>query len=319
MNIEAIKTKSRSRNGVGKADKFKFADVYITKADVLKAARETVSLAVDALTSKMKPVTTKLGSSKYEWAIDFGSPVKIAQVRPDSVLPDAQPKPQRIVVDYPSVSSRKASTKGSFDPYAAARLKKKYGLKCRSRSSKRSIDDPTPTASDIEIIETPGLGAASPPAPAAAPPLPAPDADLDKPRGRGRPVIDRLCSQLEDLDVVKKMKLIYKRIYNQAIEKAKQLSQFVVCFLCGLFRIVDYEDDYGRVAHYHRLLKHHFRRSVVPSLRSLQERVRWLKDKTQAFFRNINDRAEEALHQKWERLEEAIYGHLLQLCPELAK
>lgn len=140
----------------------------------------------------------------------------------------------------------------------------------------------------------------------------------DTPRGRGRPVIEQLCSKFRDAAIWPMAKTIFRKIYNYSIQKATNLAQYLVCFLCSLFRIHDTEEVYGRVGHFHRLIKEHFSQKMMPALRTLQTRVRWLKDKTQTFFRNKKDEVEEAQHRAWEALEEKIFGHMVELAPQFA-
>lgn len=140
----------------------------------------------------------------------------------------------------------------------------------------------------------------------------------DTPRGRGRPVVEQLCSKFRDAAIWPMAKTIFRKIYNYSIQKATNLAQYLVCFLCSLFRIHDTEEVYGRVGHFHRLIKEHISQKMMPSLRNLQTRVRWLKDKTKAFFRNKKEEAEENLHKAWEALEEKIFGHMVVLAPQFA-
>lgn len=140
----------------------------------------------------------------------------------------------------------------------------------------------------------------------------------DKPRGRGRPVIEQLCSKFRDATIWPMAKTIFRKIYNYSIQKATNLVQYLVCFLCSLFRIHDTEEVYGRVGHFHRLIKEHFSQKMMPAVRTLQTGVRWLKDKTKAFFRNKKEEVEEARHRAWEALEEKIFGHMVELAPQFA-
>lgn len=140
----------------------------------------------------------------------------------------------------------------------------------------------------------------------------------DKPRGRGRPVIEQLCSKFRDAAIWPMAKTIFRKIYNYSIQKATNLIQYLVCFLCSLFRMHDTEEVYGRVGHFHRLIKEHFSQKMMPAVRTLQTGVRWLKDKTKAFFRNKKEKVEEARHKAWEALEEKIFGYMVELAPQFA-
>ena len=135
-------------------------------------------------------------------------------------------------------------------------------------------------------------------------------------RGRGRPVIEQLCSMFRDAAIWPMAKDVFKRIYHKAITTATNLTQYLVCFICALFRVVKTEEPYGRIEHFHRLLKGYLKK--LPAVRTLQSGVQWLKDKTKTFFRCAKRQAEEAKHKAWETLEEIIFGHIGNLAPQYA-
>lgn len=142
-----------------------------------------------------------------------------------------------------------------------------------------------------------------------------PPNEEDEPRGRGRPTIKRLCSLFRDEKIWPLAKDIFRKIYQESIQKAVNLTQYLVCFVCSIFRISKTEVIDGRVAHFHRLMKEHFQKKVMPSLRKLQQGVQWLRDKTKTFFRNKNSEKEELRHQAWEALTQQILGHLGEFAP----
>lgn len=146
---------------------------------------------------------------------------------------------------------------------------------------------------------------------------PPPDEE-DEPRGRGRPMIKQLCSLFRDERIWPLAKDIFRKIYQKAIGTATCLTQYFVCFVCSLFRIAKTEVIDGRVAHFHRLMKDHIRKKMMPSLRTLQHGVQWLRDKTKTFFRNNNSEKEELRHQAWEALVQLISGHMVELIPQYA-
>lgn len=135
-------------------------------------------------------------------------------------------------------------------------------------------------------------------------------------RGRGRPVIEQLCSMFHDAAIWPMAKDVFKRIYHKAITTATNLTQYLVCFICALFRVVKTEEPYGRIEHFHRLLKGHLEK--LPAVRTLQTGVQWLKDKTKTFFRCAKRQAEEAKHKAWEALEKIIFGHIGNLASQYA-
>jgi len=143
----------------------------------------------------------------------------------------------------------------------------------------------------------------------------------DKPRGRGRPVITRLCSKFKDAAVWSMAKTIFHKIYHESIQLATNLAQYLVCFFCSLFRVADLDDSSGCVTHYYNIMKEHFSKAIMPAKRTLQFGVQWLMDKKQIFFRSSKEKLrekEEAKHKLWEKIEEEIYGHMVQLAPEFA-
>lgn len=146
---------------------------------------------------------------------------------------------------------------------------------------------------------------------------PAPDVN-DKPRGRGRPVVTQLCSMFRDAAIWPMVKTIFRRIYKKSIQQATNLAQYLTCFLCGLFRIAETEEPYGKVSYFHKLMKGHFTKAMMPAVRTLQTGVQWLKDKTKTCFRCAKQTQEEAKHKAWEVLEDIIYGHLVELAPQYA-
>ena len=145
------------------------------------------------------------------------------------------------------------------------------------------------------------------------------DCPLEVPqkRKRGRPLLKQLCSKFSDAAIWPMAQTIFTRIYNYTIEKATDIEQFLVCMFCSLFRICDTDDPYGRVSYFHKLLGLNLK-DIMPAKRTLQEGVRWLKDKSQKFFRNLKPEVEEIKHKAWERLEEKIYGIMVELTPQFA-
>lgn len=138
----------------------------------------------------------------------------------------------------------------------------------------------------------------------------------DKPKKEGRPVIQQLCSKFKDASIWSMVKTVFRNIYHESILKAKSVVQYLVCFFCSLFRIVETDEPYGRVTHFYRLMEAHLSTKILHSVRTLQDRVRWLTDK--AFVRFKNTKKEEDVRKSWENLEEIIYGQLVALAPQYA-
>lgn len=99
-------------------------------------------------------------------------------------------------------------------------------------------------------------------------------------RKRGRPFLKQLCSKFSDAAIWPMAQTIFSKIYNYTIEKATDIAQFLVCMVCSLFRICDDQECYGRVSYFHRLMQGHLK-GKMPALRTLQDKVRWLQDKSQ--------------------------------------
>lgn len=143
----------------------------------------------------------------------------------------------------------------------------------------------------------------------------------ETPRKKGRPIIKRLCSKFSDASIWPMVKNIYQKIYNYSIQKATNLTQYLVCFICGLFRVNDTDEVDGHISHFHRIVKEYISKSAMPSIRKLQQGVQWLRDKKQIWFRSLKDAArdkEEARHKKWEIMEDQIYRMLQEVAPQYA-
>lgn len=139
-----------------------------------------------------------------------------------------------------------------------------------------------------------------------------------KKSGRGRPMINRLCSLFDDNGVWSMAKKIYRIVYKDAIEKAKDLVQYLVCFICSIFKMHADESEYGRVAYFHKLISKHLGEAIMPTLRSLQGKLKWFREWTRSVIITAKEKADEKKHQAWEDLTELIYTNMLQMAPQYA-
>lgn len=126
----------------------------------------------------------------------------------------------------------------------------------------------------------------------------------------GRPEINQLCSMVEDSDIWIMAEDIYQEVYHKSIQQAKNLVQYLVCFLCSLFRRHNNETEYGRVAHFHRLISAHIGKGFMPTLRSLQGKLKWFKEWTRSVIHTVKEIADEANHLAWENLTEIILKNM---------
>lgn len=140
---------------------------------------------------------------------------------------------------------------------------------------------------------------------------------IEKEAQRGRPRIERLCPHFEDEEIVPLLKKTFKRYYKYAIERAKHLTQYLTCFVCAFFDLIQTETVDGRVAHFWRIVKNKIKKGI-PSVRTLQDKVRWLLNWDRIFSKNKNPDKEEAKHNAWMELQKRILDILLELNPQFA-
>lgn len=140
---------------------------------------------------------------------------------------------------------------------------------------------------------------------------------FDNEAQRGRPRIERLCPHFEDEEIVPLLKKTFKRYYKYAIERAKHLTQYLTCFVCAFFDLIQTETVDGRVAHFWRIVKNKIKKGI-PSVRTLQDKVRWLLNWDRIFSKNKNPDKEEAKHNAWMELQKRILDILLELNPQFA-
>lgn len=140
--------------------------------------------------------------------------------------------------------------------------------------------------------------------------------DVEKEDKRGRPEIEQLSNYVEDEQVCSWTKKIYKRIYHKSISVAKNLTQYFVCFICSFFKIFKTESADGRIAHFRRMMLPHVMN--MPSARALQKYYAWFVYWKAAAIKTAKELKDEAKHQVWQKLEELIHGHLVQLSIQVA-
>lgn len=132
----------------------------------------------------------------------------------------------------------------------------------------------------------------------------------------GRPEINQLCSMVEDSDIWIMAEEIYQKVYQKSILQAKNLVQYLVCYLCSLFRRYNTETVFGRVAHFHRLIAGHIDKGFMPTLRSLQGKLKWFMEWSSSVIRTVKEIADEANHQAWEKLVEQIFEIMSTMVPQ---
>ena len=134
--------------------------------------------------------------------------------------------------------------------------------------------------------------------------------------GPGRPVIEQLCSYVKDSKVCQWAKGIFKKIYHRSIRLAKEVTQYLVCFLCSLFRIYNTSEADGRIAHFRRMMLPHV--VNLPSDRNLQKYYRWFVNWRKAAIQTAKEKKDELKYRAWKRLEELIYENLYPLTQQVA-
>lgn len=121
---------------------------------------------------------------------------------------------------------------------------------------------------------------------------------------------------VEDSDIWIMAEEIYQKVYQKSILQAKNLVQYLVCYLCSLFRRYNNETVFGRVAHFHRLIAGHIDKGVMPTLRSLQGKLKWFMEWSSSVIRTVKEIADEANHKAWEKLVEQIFEIMSTMVPQ---
>lgn len=138
-------------------------------------------------------------------------------------------------------------------------------------------------------------------------------------RKRGRPIIKRLCEKISDSNVVKMAKKCYMNIYRKALKMAQNITQYLVCFLYSLFDLPDNETEtvYGKVSYFHRIMSS-IKGIKIPTVRMLQDRLKWFMEWRAAVIRTAKEMKEEKIHRAWEKLVERIKRQFEFLIPQYA-
>jgi len=134
--------------------------------------------------------------------------------------------------------------------------------------------------------------------------------------GPGRPIIEQLCSCVKDSKVCQWAKGIFKKIYHRSIRLAKEVTQYLVCFLCSLFRIYNTSEADGRIAHFRRMMLPYV--VNMPSDRNLQKYYRWFVNWRKAVIQTAKEKKDELKYRAWKKLEELIYDNLYPLTQQVA-
>lgn len=136
---------------------------------------------------------------------------------------------------------------------------------------------------------------------------------------RGRPIIKRLCEKISDSNVVKMAKKCYMNIYRKALKMAQNITQYLVCFLYSLFDLPDNETEtvYGKVSYFHRIMSS-IKGIKIPTVRMLQDRLKWFMEWRAAVIRTAKEMKEEKIHRAWEKLVERIKRQFEFLIPQYA-
>ena len=131
--------------------------------------------------------------------------------------------------------------------------------------------------------------------------------DEEDKRQRGRPKVTRLFGWIEDSKVYHLARDICQQVLHKSLGVIKNIKQFLVTLMCALFRIDDTQEPYGKVTHFYNLFKG---RIKLPSLRTIQNGYKWFREWSRSTIRTCKERAEEALHESWENMEQKIFEAL---------
>lgn len=149
----------------------------------------------------------------------------------------------------------------------------------------------------IEIVDTPGI--------------------IVTHNNAGRPMALKLFERYRDSDVIVLFKEIYRNIYHTAITNAKLMVESLVCFLLAMCQYTGTEHT-GLVTHYYRLLVGHFGKSILPSLRTLQDKIKWFTEFKRKVGKAIKAVRENTLYDRWQKLKQRVFSYVQTLAPAYA-
>lgn len=148
----------------------------------------------------------------------------------------------------------------------------------------------------------------------------APEEQFSDTRKRGRPKILQLFDRFRDTDVIKMLKTSYFELFHKTIEKAKDIIDHVICFLQAMCERED-DDCYGKISHYHEMLKRNLSCVALPTVRTLQNKFNKFKELASGWKKNIKNamkEKEECLFKKWMRLKGQYLSEIEILAPAYA-
>ena len=131
---------------------------------------------------------------------------------------------------------------------------------------------------------------------------------------RGRNLVRRLISTVEDSKVVGFFKKTLKAAQQKCKSLYQDMKQFCVCFLRGVFKTFSpHEDPYGKLTHYHRIISSEV--EGIPCRKTISNAYKWFVEWKRSAYETMMERIERERHRIWEKLIEWIYTYLIQLEP----
>lgn len=131
---------------------------------------------------------------------------------------------------------------------------------------------------------------------------------------RGRNLVRRLISTVEDSKVVGFFKKTLKAAQQKCKSLYQDMKQFCVCFLRGVFKTFSpHEDPYGKLSHYHRIISSEV--EGIPCRKTISNAYKWFVEWKRSAYETMMERIERERHRIWEKLIEWIYTYLIQLEP----
>ena len=147
---------------------------------------------------------------------------------------------------------------------------------------------------------------------------PSPEEEPKKKRKKGRNPIKRLINKIADSKVVELFRETMDGVKEKCVELWMDITQYTVCFLQGIHKaFAPDEDPYGKITHYHNMLKDEVR--DLPSRKTIDFYIRWYENWRPIVFNELpKEKNERHKHGIWKQLIEWIFYYLQKIAPEYA-
>ncbi len=131
----------------------------------------------------------------------------------------------------------------------------------------------------------------------------------------GRPTIKRLFNCITDNKVVDLFKETLSAVKKEVVKLYQNITQYTICFFEGSNQVfAPEEDSYGKLSHFHRMLKEEI--DDLPTRRTISYYWKWFVDwkPINGIKENNKEIRKKKKHRLWEKLIKWIIDKLLKVC-----